>query len=79
MQPREPALTRWATAFADAPPLTAATRDRLPHHARIDHTRIVQFTGKSDRLKDKRNAGQTTRAGAKAPTGYAASLRIEST
>ncbi|MBB5402639.1 DNA replication protein DnaC [Paraburkholderia sp. JPY162] len=41
--------------------MTAAMLDRLLHHAHI-----VQITGESYRLKDKRKAGQTTRAIAKA-------------
>ncbi|WP_049279392.1 ATP-binding protein, partial [Ralstonia solanacearum] len=42
--------------------LTAAMLDRLLHHAHI-----VQISGESYRLKDKRKAGQTsTRASAKA-------------
>jgi DNA replication protein DnaC len=35
-------FTQWATAFADAPTLTAAMLDRLLHHAHI-----VQVTGES--------------------------------
>jgi hypothetical protein len=46
----------WATAFADDQTLTAAMLDRLLHHAHI-----VQITGESYRLKDKRKAGQTAR------------------
>ena len=44
----------WAGAFADDQTLTAAMLDRLLHHAHI-----VQITGESYRLKDKRKAGQT--------------------
>lgn len=47
-------FTQWATAFADDATLTAALLDRLLHHAHI-----VQITGESYRLKDKRKAGQT--------------------
>lgn len=47
-------FTQWATAFADDATLTAAMLDRLLHHAHI-----VQITGESYRLKDKRKAGQT--------------------
>ncbi|KIP17327.1 phoH-like family protein [Burkholderia sp. MSHR3999] len=55
-------FTQWASAFADDQTLTAAMLDRLLHHAHI-----VQISGESHRLKDKRKAGQTsTRAGAKA-------------
>ena len=55
-------FTQWATAFADDQTLTAAMLDRLLHHAHI-----VQISGESYRLKDKRKAGQTsTRADAKA-------------
>lgn len=46
-------FTQWATAFADDQTLTAAMLDRLLHHAHI-----VQITGESWRLKDKRRAGQ---------------------
>jgi DNA replication protein DnaC len=47
-------FTQWAAAFADDQTLTAAMLDRLLHHAHI-----VQITGQSYRLKDKRRAGQT--------------------
>ncbi|MGF6637091.1 DNA replication protein DnaC [Paraburkholderia sp. MM6662-R1] len=54
-------FTQWATAFADDQTLTAAMLDRLLHHAHI-----VQISGESYRLKDKRKAGQTgTRASTK--------------
>lgn len=46
-------FTQWATAFADDQTLTAAMLDRLLHHAHI-----VQITGDSYRLKDRRKAGQ---------------------
>ena len=46
-------FTQWAGAFADDQTLTAAMLDRLLHHAHI-----VQITGESYRLKDKRKAGQ---------------------
>jgi DNA replication protein DnaC len=49
-------FTQWAGAFADDQTLTAAMLDRLLHHAHI-----VQVTGDSYRLKDKRKAGQTAR------------------
>ena len=49
-------FTQWAGAFADDQTLTAAMLDRLLHHAHI-----VQITGESYRLKDKRRAGQATR------------------
>src|SRR6185503_15007114 len=49
-------FTQWAGAFADDQTLTAAMLDRLLHHAHI-----VQITGESYRLRDKRKAGQTTR------------------
>jgi len=55
-------FAQWATAFDDDQTLTAAMLDRLLHHAHI-----VQITGESYRLKDKRRAGQTnSRAAAKA-------------
>ena len=44
---------QWASTFADDQTLTAAMLDRLLHHAHI-----VQISGESYRLKDKRNAGQ---------------------
>jgi DNA replication protein DnaC len=53
-------FTQWAGAFADDQTLTAAMLDRLLHHAHI-----VQITGESYRLKDKRRAGQ---AGKRATT-----------
>lgn len=43
---------QWASALADDATLTAALLDRLLHHAHI-----VQVTGDSYRLKDKRKAG----------------------
>lgn len=49
-------FTQWAGAFADDQTLTAAMLDRLLHHAHI-----VQITGESYRLKDKRKVGQTAR------------------
>jgi DNA replication protein DnaC len=49
-------FTQWATAFADDQTLTAAMLDRLLHHAHI-----VQVTGESYRLKDKRRAGQAAK------------------
>ena len=49
-------FTQWASAFADDATLTAALLDRLLHHAHV-----VQMTGESYRLKDKRRAGQTLR------------------
>ena len=45
-------FTQWASAFADDQTMTAAMLDRLLHHAHI-----VQITGESYRLKDKRKAG----------------------
>lgn len=49
-------FTQWATTFADDQTLTAAMLDRLLHHAHI-----VQISGDSYRLKDKRKAGATPR------------------
>ena len=49
-------FTQWATTFADDQTLTAAMLDRLLHHAVI-----VQISGESYRLKDKRRAGQARR------------------
>ena len=50
-------FTQWASAFAADATLTAALLDRLLHHAHV-----VQISGESYRLKDKRKAGQTPRA-----------------
>ncbi len=49
-------FAQWASAFADDQTLTAALVDRLLHHAHI-----VQISGESYRLKDKRKAGQVKR------------------
>jgi len=58
----KPAFTQWAMPFGDDQTLTAAMLDLLLHHAHI-----VQISGESYRLKDKRKAGQTgSRANAKA-------------
>lgn len=46
------AFTQWATTLADDATLTAALLDRLLHHARI-----VQITGESYRLKERKKAG----------------------
>lgn len=46
-------FSQWASAFADDQTLTAALLDRLLHHAHM-----VQISGESYRLKDKRKAGQ---------------------
>jgi DNA replication protein DnaC len=54
---------QWARAFADDATLTAAMLDRLLHHAHI-----VQISGESYRLKDKRKAGQTVRRAAMNPS-----------
>jgi len=45
-------FTQWSTALAEDQTLTAALLDRLLHHAHI-----VQISGDSYRLKDKRKAG----------------------
>jgi DNA replication protein DnaC len=45
-------FTQWPSAFADDQVLVAAMLDRLLHHAHI-----VQITGESWRLKEKRRAG----------------------
>ena len=55
-------FTQWASAFADDQTLTAAMLDRLLHHAHI-----VQISGESFRLGDKRKAGQTARRMATTP------------
>jgi len=49
-------IAQWGAAFADDQTLTAAMLDRLLHHAHI-----VQISGESYRLKDKRRAGQASR------------------
>lgn len=45
-------FSQWATAFADDTTLTAAMLDRLLHHCHV-----VQISGESYRLKDKRKVG----------------------
>jgi DNA replication protein DnaC len=45
-------FTQWVTALADDQTLTGALLDRVLHHAHI-----VQITGESYRLKNKRKAG----------------------
>jgi len=45
-------FSQWSTAFAGDQTLTAALLDRLLHHAHI-----VQISGNSYRLKDKKVAG----------------------
>ncbi|CAJ9142658.1 putative IstB-like ATP binding protein [Burkholderia pseudomallei] len=47
------AFSQWSSAFAEDQTLTAALLDRLLHHSHI-----VQISGDSYRLKDKRKAGQ---------------------
>lgn len=47
-------FAQWAGALADDATLTAALLDRLLHHAHI-----VQISGESYRMKDKRKAGHT--------------------
>jgi DNA replication protein DnaC len=61
----------WDEAFAGDAVLTAAMLDRILHHATV-----VQISGESYRLKDKRRAGimarpQKTRTTAKAEAGEA--------
>jgi DNA replication protein DnaC len=46
-------FTQWSTALADDATLTAALLDRLLHHVHI-----VQISGESYRLKDRKKAGQ---------------------
>ena len=55
-------FTQWAGAFADDQTMTAAMLDRLLHHAHI-----VQISGESYRLKDKRKAGLAARRTAPVP------------
>jgi DNA replication protein DnaC len=50
-------FTQWAGAFSDDQVLVAAMLDRLLHHAHI-----VQITGESWRLKDKRRSGHAPSA-----------------
>jgi DNA replication protein DnaC len=52
------AFGSWDQAFADEAVLTAAMLDRILHHATV-----VQITGESYRLKDKRRAGILARPG----------------
>ena len=47
-------FSQWASTFADDQTLTAAMLDRLLHHAHI-----VQISGESYRLKEKRKSGVT--------------------
>lgn len=53
-------FTQWAGALADDQTLAAALLDRLLHHAHI-----VQISGESYRLKDKRRAGAIKTQGKK--------------
>lgn len=50
-------FAQWAGTLADDATLTAALLDRLLHHAHI-----VQISGESYRMKDKRRAGQVRAA-----------------
>ena len=59
-------FTQWASTLADDQTLTAAMLDRLLHHAHI-----VQISGESYRLKDKRKAG-TAMSSRKEPKEVAA-------
>jgi DNA replication protein DnaC len=52
------AFAQWADTLADDATLTAALLDRLLHHAHI-----VQISGESYRMKDKRRAGHVRVAG----------------
>ena len=52
-------FTQWATTLADDATLTAALLDRLLHHAHI-----VQISGESYRLKDRKKAGHVKAAAA---------------
>lgn len=54
-------FAQWGSALADDQTLTAALLDRLLHHAHI-----VQISGESYRLRDKRRAGRAVPAAAKA-------------
>ncbi len=45
-------FTQWSATLADDPVLVAALLDRLLHHAHI-----VQMTGQSYRLRERRKAG----------------------
>ena len=53
------AFAQWATTLADDATLTAALLDRLLHHAHI-----VQISGESYRLKDRKKAGHVKVAAA---------------
>lgn len=54
-------FTQWAGAAADDQTLTAAMLDRLLHHGHL-----VQISGETYRLKDKRKVGQIARRSAPA-------------
>ncbi|MCO5101108.1 MAG: ATP-binding protein [Burkholderiaceae bacterium] len=54
-------FAQWAERWADDQTLTAALLDRLLHHAHI-----VQISGESYRLREKRRAGQARPVTAKA-------------
>jgi hypothetical protein len=58
-------LTQWPSAFVDDQTLTAAMLDRL-----LPHAHIVQISGESYRLRDKRKAGQAARRMATTPNFY---------
>ena len=45
-------FSQWSSTLADDPVLVAALLDRLLHHAHI-----VQMTGQSYRLRERRKAG----------------------
>jgi DNA replication protein DnaC len=51
-------FTQWATTLADDATLTAALLDRLLHHAHI-----VQISGESYRLKDRKKVGHVKASG----------------
>jgi len=53
LQLAAPTREQWGSALADDQTLTAALLDRLLHHAHI-----VQISGESYRLRDKRRAGR---------------------
>jgi DNA replication protein DnaC len=60
------AFGSWDEAFASDAVLTAAILDRILHHATV-----VQITGESYRLKDKRRAGILARPQTVAPPNAA--------
>ena len=66
------AFRSWVDAFAADAVLTAAMLDRILHHATV-----VQITGESYRLKDKRRAGILARPHSNPPATAAAPAKAK--